>query len=587
MQRAASTLPLRRTLRRLARKRVWLGLAAALVILPLALPLNRGHAQNQDTPLVIFIQGRRPLNTTGISNIGPEGLSKLADIFSSMGAQVAYRNITEPLPDEAAVVVLARPMRSIGVVEAAYLWTYLEAGGNLLIALDPENVFLASPSVRAANIRSRIGRGALPDLFDADYGVRMYDTFVAEPGVTTATVKTVQTTYSVAQADAVPNPLTEPLQRFGVPVWVWGARHMRVEPFVIGGQALPLIYTDTAFAESNPGIFPTGRAAADAATAPVEMNLGEDFIGRLNLGAAAVDPSTGARLVVLGDSEMIQNGFGLVSSGPTPRYPGNRMLAERLAAWLLELPVEDWPDLPEGFSWIALDGSSADWPARGPLAASDPPDPLPPNLDLQRVLGYADNRYVYLAVETAAPPDATVRVVIPPESLGDGASGGQLVVSAAGVVIEREGSAPVSVTDAAVGVGAALELRLPQRLFRDPPRLVVCTQSADDPAASDCLDRPFTVPYTTLLAPYDWALVDQRLATVYTNGGVFIRTGPGTDKSIVGTVYNGTAFAVLERNADASWIRVRNANYDGWMAAFLLTANNDLALLPEASALQG
>lgn len=562
------------------RQIIWLGLAVLLAIGSLAALPPIGHAQEGGAPLVVFIQGRRPLNTTGISNIGPEGVSKLADIFRELGAVVIYRNITEPLPENATAVVLARPLRTIGVVEAARLWTYLEAGGNLLIALDPENTFLASPSVRATNIRSRIGRSALPELFDADFGIRPYDTLAAEPGFSASTVRTIQTMFSVAWADASPNPLTAPLQHFNIPIWVWGARHVRVEPFVIGGQALPLVYTDTAFGETSPDIFPTGTSALDAATARLELNLDQDYTGRLNLGAIGIDPRTGARLAVLGDSEMIQNGFGLVSSGPTPRYPGNRILAERLAAWLLELPVDAWPELPEGFSWITLDGDREDWPERGPLSARDPAGDIPqPALDLQRVSGYADNRYVYLLLETAAAPDADMRVTVPLAS-GDGAPR-RVAASASGIVIEQEGGVSLPVTDAAIGISAGVELRLPQRLFDDALRIVVCAESIADRAARDCLDKPLAVPYTSLLAPFDWALTNQRLATVYTNGGVFIRTGPGTGESIAGTVYNGTTFAVLGRNADASWIQVQNGNYSGWMAAFLLTSNNDLMLLPE------
>lgn len=583
MKRADSGRAAPHTLRYIRRRFAWVGLVLLLAIGPLAALPQIGRAQEGGAPLVVFIQGRRPLNTTGISNIGPEGLSKLADIFRDLGADVVYRNITEPLPENATAVVLARPMRAIGTVEAVHLWMYLEAGGNLLIALDPENTFLSSPSVRAANIRSRIGRGALPELFDADYGIRPYDTLAAEPGFSASTVRTIQTMFSVAWADASPNPLTAPLQHYNVPIWVWGARHVRVEPFVIGGQALPLVYTDTAFGETNQGIFPTGTTALDAATAEVELNLDQDYTGRLNLGAVGTDPRTGARLAVLGDSEMIQNGFGLVSSGPTPRYPGNRILAEQLAAWLLELPVDAWPGLPEGFSWITLDGDGGDWPARGPLSASDPAGDMPqPALDLQRVSGYADNRYVYLLLETAAAPDADTRVTIPLAS-GDGATR-HVAASASGIVVEQAGSASLPVTDAAIGINAGVELRLPLRLFDEVLRITVCTESAADRAARDCLDQPFTVPYTPLLAPFDWALTNQRLATVYTNGGVFIRTGPGTNESIAGTVYNGTTFAVLGRNADASWIQVQNGNYSGWMAAFLLTSNNDLMLLPEVAA---
>src|SRR5690606_36543637 len=118
-----------------------------LAVFLTGLPAHTGHAQEEGPPLVVFIQGRRPLDSASISNVGPEGLSKLADIFRSLGADVIYRNITEPVPAEASVVVLARPMRAVGTVETAYLWNYLESGGNLLVAFDPENTFILSPSV--------------------------------------------------------------------------------------------------------------------------------------------------------------------------------------------------------------------------------------------------------------------------------------------------------------------------------------------------------------------------------------------------------------------------------------------------------
>lgn len=561
------------------------GLAALLAIFVTSIPAQTGHAQEDGPPLVVFIQGRRPLDSASISNVGPEGLSKLADIFRSMDAEVVYRNINEPLPAEADVVVLARPMRAVGAVESAYLWNYVESGGNLLVAFDPEGTYILSPTVeRGAGIRSRIGRGALATLFDADFGVRMYDTFVAEQAVSTASLLRVDTMFSIGHPDDVANPLTEPLREYGLPLWVWGARHMRVEPFVIGGQALPLIYTDTAFAESSPDIFPTGRTTADGATGAVEMNLGEDFTGRLNMGALAIDNRTGARVAILGDSEMLQNGFGLVSSGPTPRYPGNRIFAERLAAWLLELPEEEWPRLPGGFSWVVLDGEATDWPGRGVGTLSDAAGDSPqPAFDLQQVHGFADNRYVYLFLESAAPPDAAVQVTISLDGLGEEPAP-RLVASANGIAVERDGGVSETVPDAAFGAGSGIELRLPQRLFGENIRVTACVHSAPGQEPLDCLDQTLTVPYTNLLAPFDWSLVGRPLAIVYTNSGVYVRTAPSTNASIAGTVYNSASFATLGRNADASWIQVENGNFRGWMAAFLLTPNHDLMLLPEVVA---
>jgi len=237
MKRADSGRAAPHTLRYIRRRFAWVGLVLLLAIGPLAALPQIGRAQEGGAPLVVFIQGRRPLNTTGISNIGPEGLSKLADIFRDLGADVVYRNITEPLPENATAVVLARPMRAIGTVEAVRLWMYLEAGGNLLIALDPENTFLSSPSVRAANIRSRIGRGALPSCSTptmASGPMTRWRRSQASARAPSAQSRRCSRSPGRTHRQS-PDP---PLQHYNVPIWVWGARHVRVEPFVIGGQAL-------------------------------------------------------------------------------------------------------------------------------------------------------------------------------------------------------------------------------------------------------------------------------------------------------------------------------------------------------------
>jgi hypothetical protein len=50
-------------------------------------------------------------------------------------------------------------------------------------------------------------------------------------------------------------------------------------------------------------------------------------------------------MVLLGDSEMLENGYGLSQNSETnaPQYPGNFLFAQRLAAWLLDLPAAEWP----------------------------------------------------------------------------------------------------------------------------------------------------------------------------------------------------------------------------------------------------
>ena len=195
------------------------------------------------------------------------------------------------------MVVLARPMRAMAQPVGL---SRDSSRAEICWSPSTRHTFVSARRWSAAQTSARgSGAGRWPSC--SRTCIRMYDTFVAEPYVSNASLLRVDTMYSIGMPDNVPNPITEPLRDYNLPLWVWGARHMRVEPFVIGGQALPLIYTDTAFAETDPGIFPTGRTAADVATAPVEMNIGEDFTGRLNMGAIGMDLRTGARLAVLGD----------------------------------------------------------------------------------------------------------------------------------------------------------------------------------------------------------------------------------------------------------------------------------------------
>src|SRR5690606_18094646 len=135
-----------------------------------------------------------------------------------------------------------------------------------------------------------------------------------------------------------------------VPIAVWGARTLRVEPFGIESFAHSLLISDTAYGETNQG------AIADLLGAePLELNVNADQIEVLSVAGLGEYVKPRSRVVVLGDTELLQNGFGLARTiGPSgneeARYPGNVLLTERIAAWLLELPVEEWPMPPRDFT---------------------------------------------------------------------------------------------------------------------------------------------------------------------------------------------------------------------------------------------
>ena len=72
------------------------GLAALLAVFLAGLPAQTGHAQEEGRPLVVFIRAP-PAGLGEHFERRAEGLSKLADIFLSLGAEVIYRNIIEPI----------------------------------------------------------------------------------------------------------------------------------------------------------------------------------------------------------------------------------------------------------------------------------------------------------------------------------------------------------------------------------------------------------------------------------------------------------------------------------------------------------
>lgn len=258
----------------------WVMVGVILVAL-LATGASAGQAQTGERPLVVVVEGRRPLDTAAMTNIGPAGISRLADVFRGLGARVQFVRLDAPLPEEAQVVVIARPLRSLPLLQVVYLWQYLERGGSLLLALDPEEFFL---DVR--NVRPRFNRGGLAPLVAQDFGITVGDTFLAEPLASAALIEELDSTYALTFAELQGEPITAPLARYNVPVWVWGARSMTVDPLGMGSEAVPLLATGTAYGETDPGVFRTSTAPAVAA---LQFDAGQDVpAGLLTVGARAI-----------------------------------------------------------------------------------------------------------------------------------------------------------------------------------------------------------------------------------------------------------------------------------------------------------
>lgn len=541
-----------------------------------------GHARQTERPLVVFIHDEQ-LQTSLITDPGPDGISQLDSIFQTLGARTRWLSLATPLPRETAVIVLVRPLRPLPIDQLARLWVQVARGSNLLLAIDPPGLNSVHPDRTLAANPDRANSG-LVRLLERYFGISLEDAFVVAPWFTHATISSQLTAYSTTFAeDFAPHPVVAPLVTYSLPVQVWGVRTVTVEPVGVDSTASPLLYTAVGYGETNTKIFDT-----QAEPAPLEINLGQDRVGRLLLGALGENRRLGVRVVVLGDSELVQNGFGLATNSRTgsPLHWGNRLLVERLAAWLLDLPQETWPAPPDGYTWIAVDGQPDDWPAN-PLSLEEDEDAPVAYYDIVRARAFRDNSYLYIYVETAQPPSTMARLTVGIENTYDGVTDVTLALDSQRILASSQQGTASAVLDGALGIGTVVEARLPLRVVGEGGLIsAICLadrRTALDSAPLDCLEQPpAIVPVVNTQAPLDIWYPPLPMVTVYIAqaDAANVRATPGTEAAVLDVAVNGRMFAVTGRTEAGDWVRVENARLVGWLADFVIRPNVEIQTLP-------
>ena len=480
------------------------------------------------------------------------------------------------------MVVLVRPLRSLNIGEIARLWTHVARGNNLLITLDPNNL----PTMRGEGTRatqSERSNSGLVGLLASSFGIHLQDTFLAQPWFTNAVLANQLTTHFPGHSEnVVQHPVIDPLALFELPVTVWGARSMTVDSLVAGMSAAPLLYTESAYGETDRNVFRT-----DENVAPLEINIGADSTGHLFIGALSESTRLESRVVLLGDSELLLNDYGLVlGADGSPLHLGNTILAQRLVAWLLERPVEEWPGLPGGYTWLILDGDGAEWAELDPLIVDEGTDAFAERYDITEVHSFRDDGYLYLLVETAEPPNPETRVVLGIENTFDGQTDLTLSITPDAITLVGVGDEDDQpVPDGAMAVGSAIEIRLPLRVVTTGALInEVClsdSRTEESAVPLDCIvTQPQVVPVATTRTPLPVAFPPGPRAIVRTTGTVNLRSGPGEGYNVLDVLGNGVEFAATGRNAAGDWVQVANASYSGWIAEFLVMPNIVISDLP-------
>lgn len=521
--------------------------------------------QESDQPLVVFVLNP-DIDSGSPFDSGPNGLSALNDIFQDMGARTQVVNLVESVPLEADVIVLAGPRKPLSIIALTRLWVDLARGQHLLLALDPSGY-------GATNTETF--RSGLVAFLENAYGITVQDALMAENWFTKETILGLSGTFLRTYADVVPHPVVAPLLQFGVPVDVWAARPMRIEPIGIYSRAVPLLQTSTAYGETNGDVL-----LFNGDEPPLERNIEVDITGRVNIAGLAENTRTGSRVAVLGDSEMLRNGYGLATEPGTsaPRYLGNRVFAERLAAWFLELPEERWPGLPEGYTWIALDGDSDDWNPAMPLV-SDGLDSAGQDYNLRTVRALRNDSYAYILAQTVGRPNPDILITIA-FTREDGTA---ITINATSsqVTMTTGKDEPVVIPDAKVVVGSGVEIRLPGRVLSDTEQIdSFCAAPSVTAGEPDCLNAAIPILTEDSQDPSGLNFPEGPLVIVTSVRNVILREAPDSSAPEVTAFAGGSIMRAVGRTEAADWIQVETGNYSGWLFGSLVAANHDVNMLP-------
>lgn len=510
----------------------------------------------QEAPLVVFIEGT-DLGTASINNQGRDGLSIFARAFEDLGATTRVVDPGEPIPAEARLVVLVRPRQPLSTVYLAHLWAAVERGSSLLLALDPPG--------HAGN-NSDAPNSGISRLLTWDYGISLQNGLVIKPWFAPSVVSTLEGSMIEAQPSVIPHPIIEPLVRYEIPVRMWGARPLTTEFLGAMGGSVPLL-TSVGYAET------TATSLRQNDPTPLVLNYGTDPNGILTLAAAA-EYATGARATVLGDSELLQNGYGMAGS---PRAnPGNVLFAQRLAAWLLGMPEDSLPP-PDNFTWLEIDGTSRDWTDAAAPTVNPTNDTSVPALNIRQARAFRDQDYLYVLVDTQDIPDPNAQLYL-------GFSDVTLRATTRRVAVQGTGGTEFIIPDARMAVSEALEIRLPLRIVGESRAIAsLCLSSTADLTVMDCMDSPVTVAVADTRSPSDLLLPENLRVTVNSTGGANWRTGPNLNTPSMVLLRYGRVLAANGRSAAGDWIRVQTARSTGWIAEFLLDANGNLQALPVVS----
>ena len=218
---------------------------------------------------------------------GEQTYTQLVSLLESKNYAAESLNLltTNNIPEDASVIVIAGPVKPVTQVEVDLLDEYLQNGGSLIVLQDPPvfTEFGSDPD-------------PLADYLAANFGIIYGNDVVVDVDAARAINQPF-----VAIANQYANHIITERMR-GLATFFPTARSLTIDNSIeTGVSQIQLIQTSpNSWAETN---------AETLGTSDMEFEESEDTLGPITLAVVSENFSTGARLVVFGDSEYASNGY--------------------------------------------------------------------------------------------------------------------------------------------------------------------------------------------------------------------------------------------------------------------------------------
>lgn len=493
---------------------------------------------------VAFVIGHEE-NT--IDDGGLSGFSRFSSIINNSGALVRQITLDEPISSEIELVIIAGPKTALTEAENSRLWLFVQNGGSLLVMVD------APPN------RGLIQRSGLSDLLWQDYGIRWRDDMVVGDWFSGTAMEAISGSgfrYQpprLSGLGAIPvsdHPTVSEIYPYDLPVFFWQARSLEVNAPAFAGDPFPILRTDTGlFSESRP-----------TTSTPI-FNVGEDLSGSFIIGAAVEDFRTGARIVVLGDSEIAKNAYGLEFSSTRsalPVFNGNSIFLQSMIRWLLKSPNEGI-QRPYETTWIATDGSPDEW---GDIPSTFTSED---NIITEVKITRSDRRtYLMLRVQ-----DSSNIQAITLES-----SNGNEMPQRTTIYLDNKGTTSIYVVDGQngfqynsgkVSIGEVVEVELPGQSLRFNEAYTI-SEICIIVTFPTCIATNIAKPNALGLEPRGQSLLPGLpTARISAVNGTNLRDAP--DGNILTTLDYNLMVNVLSEDPSGQWIEIWGEELYGWVSS--------------------